>query len=146
MGKLRAPCPECGEPVSISVQHVFVMDALRWSGSHRCSRCSYAVEEDGRGAPPQLYRSAILEQDGRFTLSIQADGADRVRALGVLRGALGFPLAAIGRLRARFPGPIVSGTRGEMEWLAALLARELFLATIAPGSAEDVRALTTDDA
>jgi hypothetical protein len=123
------------------VQHVFVHGVLRWWGSHRCAKCSHAVEEDGLDDPPERYRSAILEQDGPFALSIEAEAAEHIRALKALRGVIGFPLAAVGRLRARLPGPILSGTRGEMDWLAHVLEREGLRATITTGSVEDLAAL-----
>jgi hypothetical protein len=138
---IEAKCHRCGEPLSKTIAHVFVSGRLHWWGSYRCTHCHGGIEEDGWGRPPLSYRSAILEQDGIFCLTVNELGPDKSSVWMVLRGVLGFPLSVIPRLKGRLPGPVVSGTRAEMECLAAELAKENVGATVALGSVEDVLSL-----
>lgn len=48
----------------------------------------------------------------------------KVATIKILRQALGLSLAEAGKVLKRFPEPIISGIKIEMEWLKELLASD----------------------
>src|SRR5581483_8993450 len=92
-----------------------------WYASYCCPSCGAQVEEDGRGTPPVEVRQALLHQEGKWGLHLDEPGGQGTLALKFLRQVLGLTVAEVGELRARLPGAVATGTRAEMERLAAVL-------------------------
>lgn len=58
-----------------------------------------------------------METSGVWQLVISEEGARVISAAKVLREVINLPLTQVPRLRKQIPGPVLTGTRTEMEWL-----------------------------
>ena len=91
------------------------------STSFRCPSCLLTVEADGAEITDEA-REAFFRAEGRWSVRLRALGPRSVEVLRVLRGELGQSPQAILRI-SRGTQPITTGTRVEVDRMAALLTR-----------------------
>jgi len=118
---LRRICPKCGAEIESIATQAFDNNGLVWSVGYSCPDCGDQLEEDGRDAPPEAVRTAILQQEGEWGLFLNAPEPHIAAGLILLRRSLRLSLPEAVKLKERLPGPVVTGTRVEMNRLAALL-------------------------
>lgn len=131
---MRSQCQDCGRPVVRHIGEYVDGTLLRWSESYVCEACGCAIEADGIGPFPEDVRQALLAE-GAWELRVFGEGRDVVRALMVLRRELGLSVSEAGALRVQLSGPVLTGTRGEMERLRRLLMAEGVAASVGPVAA-----------
>lgn len=122
MAIVKGQCSSCGREIDIGVGQALVGNRLVWNRAYSCSFCKTQVEEDGHGNPPDYIRHAILQQEGEWTLILIDEGTRASTVLRVLRQALNLSLGEVGELRKHFPGPVMTGTKVEMERLVKILS------------------------
>lgn len=118
MASMDDACSTCGSPVRVAVGERVVQQKIVWFRSYRCPACGNRIEEDDHGLPPEEIRKAILEQEGEWSLVVEASGDPAV--LKVLRHSLQLSMADVAKLRKRMPNQVFQGTRAEVERLASL--------------------------
>ena len=116
------PCPDCSGELTVAVTQTVRGRALYWTRSLRCLSCGLAMEEDGVGFPPESFRRQLLQEDGRWRVSVP--GPDRTATVKTLRAALGLELRQASSLLRADPARIWEGTRAEVEWLVRCLQDE----------------------
>lgn len=115
---LPFPCPTCHAQQQASVYQA-EHHGLRWGFGFRCTQCRHDFEFDDDGMPDQLYRDALLEQDGTWLLE-PSSGAKSfpVHTWVRLRHALALDLTTWARLKALPQGVRIKGTAVALNWLA----------------------------
>lgn len=91
---------------------------LVWYETQICRNCNYTTEADGSGFPPDWIRKLLLSRDGLWCLAIDVvDKGELNKIFMRLRKQLKISLKDLSLLKTVIPGPIISGTKAEMEWL-----------------------------
>lgn len=117
-------CPQCGRRIDYAVGESLYGTSYAWWVAYRCTGCGAAMEGDGKLPLPDDLRQVLLEQEGEWALHMAPVGAQTVASMRVLRKALGLSITETSKLRARWPGVVATGTRGEMGRLHRLLVAE----------------------
>jgi hypothetical protein len=123
MATIEGICGACSSAIKIRASHVFQNERLVWWRAYHCSACGNQIEEDGHGDPPDDIKLAILQQDGEWGLMIDPQQVDRrmIVFIKIMRQTLKLSLRAAADLSNRLPGPLVIGTRAEMDQFVHLL-------------------------
>lgn len=125
MPYLRELCPQCGVPIQVAVNEVFnILNELHWSRGYYCPACGLQMEEDGWDDTPEDIRQAVLAAYGTWELLVDETEHRATRAVSIVRAALNLTLTEAASLRKRIPGPVATGTRGEMERLQTQLSQK----------------------
>jgi rRNA maturation protein Nop10 len=125
MPYIREPCPECGTEIEVAVNQVYnILDELHWFKGYNCPVCGSQFEVDGWDETPEGIRQSVLAAYGTWELVVNETEHRATQAVSILRAALNLTLAEAGRLRKHIPGPVATGTRGEMERLKAHLSKK----------------------
>lgn len=90
-------CGDCGRAVDLYGGQP-ARDGLRYWAAYRCEHCGGQLEMDGIGMPPELFRQALLREEGTWGLDVQASGAHAVLALKKARAS-----ASLAPTRASIP-------------------------------------------
>lgn len=130
MANMIVRCRACGAEISISVGQTLRKGMLIWHRASVCPSCGSQIEEDGRGDAPDDVRLAILHEDGEWTLIIESEVDLAVAGLKALRQAMDIPLGEVRRRWDCIRNGTMTGTRAEMEWLAAILRNENIFARV----------------
>lgn len=109
-------CQKCGNEIILSVGEVIQGRDLVWFYSSICP-CGFATEFDGESPIPAQYRDILIEQEGKWMLSIPQLN---VAAMRGLRKALNLSLEALKDLQHQ--GFRITGTMTEMKRLSLILA------------------------
>ena len=123
-------CDNCGGYIAITASQSVYYDRLAWHVSCQCANCDSAIELDDYGIPPDAIRNHILDVEGKWELVVNVTGDSIILALIILSKALGLSAGEAGRMKSLMPGPVLTGTKTEMEWLRLLLADELLEAAV----------------
>ena len=110
-------CPDCGGASSTTYGQQFLDRGLVWSESTSCSNCGYALEADADGFPPLQIRNWLIENHGRWALSVNTTGAERLKPCKILHCDLNTTLDEVKTMKDRMPGIVYTGTQREMDWL-----------------------------
>ena len=124
MATIKINCPDCGALTDWHIGQAVVGNELVWHGSHRCAACNSCCEEDDYGFPPEKTRNAILDQEGRWELTIGPPGAEKAKVIAILRKTLQLSLAEISNLMASVSGTVYTGTQAEAQWLEQQLRNQ----------------------
>ncbi|GIG00799.1 hypothetical protein [Catellatospora citrea] len=118
-------CPTCGGTATYEVTGYLDGRRILWDSSVTCAMCSNH----------ELHCRAVLvgvddyvllrDQGGWFGLQVTVPGADRVRLLRELRGALKLSLDEVSRLLAVRTGPQLCGLEIEMRHVESLVRSAL---------------------
>ena len=130
MATLYTTCENCGGHVAITASQSVYYDKLVWHISYRCTNCDSTIELDDYGIPPDEIRNHILVTEGKWELAVNVTGDNIILALIILSKALGLSVSEVDRIKSLMPGPVLTGTKTEMEWLRLLLADELLDASV----------------
>lgn len=122
MPAVETNCPVCGASCETHTYQRITRERLAWSAAFNC-RENHQTEIDGFGLPPRDLRSGVLNGEGAYELNVD-ESAELGSSLLRLQKSLGFSASALRSLRRMVPGPILYGTRFEMEWLAGILGSE----------------------
>lgn len=125
MATAKWNCRACGTEVEVIVGQTVDRDRLLWHMGYNCPACGDQREEDGFDSAPVDVRIAILEQEGKWGLTLDG-GQSReeiLNALRLLRQALGLSIAETSELKRMLPGPLAVGTKIEIDRLLLLLSR-----------------------
>lgn len=129
MATVSEKCPSCGTLTAVHIgQAITFGESLVWSRSASCTKCGFAVEADGSGFPPQIYREAILHQDGIWSVVVAAPYKVSTLAL-VLKDVLELERTTALKTAKAIPGRIWEGSEAEVEWLRRKLAIRGIIAT-----------------
>jgi hypothetical protein len=88
---------------------------MGWWESFRCPSCGHAYGADGGPPTPDIFRQAILREQGEWVLD--APVVPTTGLLKELRSVLSLTFTETQSLRNRLPGHISQGTRYEMTQL-----------------------------
>ena len=124
MGQQHLAGSNCGHERDLSVGQAVVHQTIVWHASYSCTHCGQQCEEDGRGPAPLYIRQRILEENGRWELVVKTRTDNLARAIKVLRHSLAWSMNDVMAHKKLLPGPVLTGTQAEMEWLARLLGSE----------------------
>ena len=107
-----------------------------WPGPHHIAAtdATNSLEKDNWGSVPQHYRQLELTLDGVWAIRLHCENYSTVAVLRIIRRRLALSLAETSEVRNQLPGPILSGTRGEMETVAYELSASGITAEIVPAS------------
>jgi hypothetical protein len=114
-------CGACGRE-SVAGVGQSTASGLRWWLAFRCPTCGSMLEADGGDDAPEDIRQAIIAMEGLWSLHVEAEGSERVRAVAALRHVLGLSMAEASALKGSLPGRVATGTKAEMEHRRQLLA------------------------
>ncbi len=123
-------CERCGAESGASANQSIGSSGAMWTLSFRCRTCGYTFEADCSYDTPEYIRNAILESGGVWGLKLAPTGADRLKAIKILREALHMSLEDVARLKAAVPGLVLQGTRLEMQYLQIQLAETGITSTL----------------
>lgn len=125
MPEISEPCPNCSVLILVSVNQIYtIWDELRWHREWNCPACGYQAVECGSDNTPEAIRHAVLAAYGTWELTVDETAHRATQAVSLLRAALNLSLADAMSLRRCVPGPVTTGTRGEIDRLRALLSRQ----------------------
>ncbi len=115
-------CFQCHSKIEWLLEQHTSSGYLFWRAMYRCPHCGNYAQWDELGLLPSSARQTLLEQKGRFDISIIYDGAEeRVEVRKALRRVIGMSRDTSRAL----PWPrIWQGTQIEGEWLQTLLQIE----------------------
>lgn len=131
MTKIRVKCPRCERPCDAFVSQRILRGKLAWSAAMRCSEHNDNVEIDGAGLLPPDLRARVLEKEGTYALVVERD-AEPVHTLRQIQMALGLPLSVLTLLKKNMPGPVLSGTKFELNWLRGILHSKDTIISVVP--------------
>lgn len=120
--ELVEPCPSCGGTRNLSFGERVRGAVLTWYASTSCQQCGRCSEADGGDRLPDDLREIELRRYGTWALVVRH--GDLTHVLATLRSDLGLGMAAMLRLKAQLPGPILPGTIGEALRIKGVLSEK----------------------
>jgi hypothetical protein len=131
MASLKMRCPRCQSTCDALVHQRLSNGKPAWSVATVCRACPYREESDGLGLPPADLRRHLLEQEGAYELVLEGY-ANTGQVLRGIQKALSLPIDMVASLKKKLPGPVLSGTKFEMDWLASILHSEGGIMSVRP--------------
>jgi hypothetical protein len=114
-------CAVCQSPMAFSAGEALVDGENSWFFESLCTSCDFNWLQQGRRFIPSENREQFLKLAGRWQLRVDQGSDAGVPVLRFLRSVFGFSIAETKERRRRLVESGLSGSRGEMEWMASQL-------------------------
>lgn len=129
-------CNSCSRKMEYKSGQFNNSGSLVWHESSRCTKCGNAIEVDGHGIAPDRVRDRLIQMEGTWDLVVELP-VDLPPILKSIRQLLGLSLHDTSRVKCLIPGPIITGTKTEMEWLQYRLGLAGFDSIVSPSSGRE---------